>query len=126
VTATERNGKRVLVVDDVATTRSILRKILSEQGYEVIEADSGEDAIKMYHAEKPDAVTMDIHLAKVSGLGAIQVILRIDPGARIIVCSAEYSPQYVLETLRMGAKAYIAKPFTTETVMTAVAKAFAS
>jgi two-component system chemotaxis response regulator CheY len=118
------NGKRILVVDDVATTRAILRKILVDQGYDVIEADSGEDAIKIFHGQKPDAITMDVHMAKVSGLGAMQVILKLDPSARIIVCSAEYSPNYVLESLRMGAKAYIAKPFTVETVVEALQKAF--
>ena len=117
------NGKRILVVDDVATTRALLRKIFVDQGYEVIEADSGEEAIRLYHAMKPFAVTMDIHMAKLSGLGAIQVIVKLDPQARIIACSSDYDPNYVAETLRIGAKAYIAKPFTPETVLAALQKA---
>jgi two-component system chemotaxis response regulator CheY len=117
------NGKRILVVDDVGTTRAILRKIFTEQGYDVIEAESGEDAIRLYHAHRPFAVTMDIHMAKVSGLGAIQVIVKLDPQARIIACSSEFDPNYVQETMRIGAKAYIAKPFTSESVLAALQKA---
>jgi CheY-like chemotaxis protein len=119
------NGKKILVVDDVSTTRAILRKLFTEQGYSVIEAESGEDAIRMYHAERPDVVSMDIHMAKVSGLGAIQVIFKIDPGARIIACSSEHSQNYIGEALRMGVKAYIKKPFTAEDVYNALNKAWA-
>ena len=119
------NGKRILVVDDVSTTRAILRKLFVEQGYTVIEAESGEDAIRIYHAERPDVVTMDIHMAKVSGLGAIQVIFKIDPAARIIACSSEHSQNYIGEALRMGCKAYIKKPFTAEDVYDALNKAWA-
>lgn len=118
------NGKRALIVDDVATTRAILRKILAEQGYEIIEAESGEDAIRIYHAQRPDIVTMDIHMGKVSGLGAVQVIFKIDPGARIIACSSEHSQNYIAEALRMGVKAYIKKPFSTEDVLNALNKAW--
>lgn len=116
-------GKRVLVVDDAPTTRTILRKILTNHGYAVIEAQNGEEAIRVYHAERPDLVTMDVHMEKVSGLGAMQVILKLDPEARIIICSSEESRTYVNEALRLGAKAYIGKPFNVETVMTALAKA---
>jgi len=119
------NGKRALVVDDVGTTRAILRKILTEQGYEVIEAESGEDAIKVYHTQRPDLVTMDIHMGKVSGLGAVQVIFKINPEARIIAVSSEHSQNYIAEALRMGVKAYIKKPFTSEQVLEAIAKAWA-
>lgn len=126
MTALPPNGKRILVVDDVATTRAILRKIFADQGYEVMEADSGEEAIRLYHAHKPFIVTMDIHMAKVSGLGAIQVIVKIDPQARIIACSSEFDPNYIQETMRIGAKAYIAKPFTSESVLAALEKAVRS
>jgi two-component system chemotaxis response regulator CheY len=119
----EPNGMSVLVVDDVATTRAILRKILTDVGFSVLEADSGEEAIKLYHAARPTAVTLDVHMNKLSGMGAMQVILKLHPEARIIVCSSEYSPQYVLESMRLGAKTYVAKPFTSETVLAAVQKA---
>jgi two-component system chemotaxis response regulator CheY len=123
VTATPNAKRTILVVDDVATTRAILRKIFTEQGYEVIEADSGEEAIRLYHFHKPFIVTMDIHMAKVSGLGAIQVIVKLDPQARIIACSSEFDPNYVQETMRIGAKAYITKPFNSESVLAALQKA---
>lgn len=119
------NGLSVLIVDDAAITRALLRRVLGEQGYDVREADSAEVAIRLYHERRPDVVTMDIHMAKISGLGAIQVLLRMDPSARIIVVSSEHSTSIILEAMKTGAKAYIGKPFTAESVLAAVQKALA-
>jgi two-component system chemotaxis response regulator CheY len=117
--------RRVMVVDDVATTRFLLKKILSNAGYDVIEAESGEVAIKTYHEVKPDAVTMDVFLDKLSGVGAMQVILRLDPDARIVMCSSEHDGAFIAETKRMGARAYLRKPFDAQAVRDAVEEALA-
>ena len=115
--------KRVMVVDDVGTTRVLLRKILTNAGYEVIEAESGEVAIKTYHTIKPDAVTMDVFLDKLSGIGALQVILQLDPDARVVMCSSQSDHGFIEDTKRLGARGYLRKPFDPETVRDAIAAA---
>ena len=123
--APTRPQHRVLVVDDVPTTRLLLRKILTQAGYDVIEADSGEVAIKTYHEIKPDVVTMDVFLDKISGIGALQVILRIDPDARVVMCSSQTDAGFIADTKRLGARGYLRKPFDPETVRVAIAEALA-
>jgi two-component system chemotaxis response regulator CheY len=115
--------KRVMVVDDVGTTRVLLNKILTNAGYDVIEAESGEAAIKTYHTIKPDAVTMDVFLDKLSGIGALQVILQLDPDARVVMCSSQSDHTFIEDTKRLGARGYLRKPFDPEAVREAIAAA---
>jgi two-component system chemotaxis response regulator CheY len=117
--------RRVMIVEDVATTRTLLRKILSGAGYEVVEVDTAEAAIKRYHDSKPDVVTMDVFLDKISGVGALQVILRLDPDARIVMCSSEHDSGFIAEMKKLGARGYLRKPFEPEAVREAVAQALA-
>jgi two-component system chemotaxis response regulator CheY len=117
--------KRIMIVEDVATTRTLLRRILSTAGYDVIEVESAEQAIKLYRDEKPDAVTMDVFLDKISGIGALQVILRLDPDARIVMCSSQHDHGFIAETKKLGARGYLRKPFEPEAVRTAIAEALA-
>jgi two-component system, chemotaxis family, chemotaxis protein CheY len=123
--AAARLGRRprVMIVEDVATTRTLLRRILVGAGYDVIEIETAEQAIKTYRDEKPDAVTMDVFLDKISGVGALQVILRIDPDARVVMCSSQHDSGFIQETKKLGAKAYLRKPFEPQTVRDAIAEA---
>jgi two-component system chemotaxis response regulator CheY len=114
---------RVMIVEDVGTTRTLLMKILTNAGYDVIEVANAEDAIKLYHEYRPDAVTMDVFLDKISGVGALQVILRIDPNARVVMCSSQHDSGFIQETKRLGARGYLRKPFEPQAVRDAVATA---
>jgi len=115
--------QRIMIVEDVATTRTLLRKILMTAGYDVIEVESAEQAIKVYRDEKPDAVTMDVFLDKISGVGALQVIMRIDPNARIVMCSSQHDSAFIAETKKLGARGYLRKPFEPQAVREAIAEA---
>lgn len=119
------NGKHVLVVDDASVARVVLRQILIKSGFEVFEADNGRDAIRTYNTVRPDVVTMDLQMDSMNGLTTIQGILTIDPRARIVVCSSTQDPHLVVQAIRMGARAFVAKPFTPETLNAALAKALA-
>lgn len=125
IRATDPSGRqyRVMIVEDVGTTRFLLRKILTNAGYDVIEVESGEAAIKMYHEAKPDAVTMDVFLDKISGIGALQVILRLDPNARIVMCSSQTDSGFIQDTKKLGARGYLRKPFDPEAVREAISAA---
>ena len=115
--------KRIMIVEDVATTRTLLRRILAQAGYDVIEVETAEQAIKLYRDEKPDAVTMDVFMDKLTGVGALQVILRLDPDARVVMCSSQHDSGFIAETRKLGARGYLRKPFEPEAVRTAIADA---
>jgi two-component system chemotaxis response regulator CheY len=111
---------RVLVVDDAAFMRSMLKRILEDEGYEIQEAPDGDVAIKKYKESKYDLVTMDIVMPNVDGVTAVKEIMRIDPDARIIMITALAHKTLVLRALRAGAKDFIVKPFDSTAVIEAV------
>lgn len=116
--------KNILVVDDAAFMRLMLKDILRQNGFSVIaEAANGVDAVDLYKKIPVNLVTMDITMPDMDGITAIRKIREYDPDARIIVCSAMGQQAMVLEAIQSGAKDFIVKPFDAERVIDAVNKA---
>lgn len=117
-------GKRILVVDDAAFMRMMIKDILTKNGYEVAgEAENGLKAVQLYKELKPDLVTMDITMPEMDGIAAVKEIKKIDPGAKIIMCSAMGQQMMVMEAIQAGARDFIVKPFQQERVLQAIEKA---
>jgi len=114
---------KILVVDDAAFMRSILRKILEEEGFEVHEAPDGDLAVDKYKNGEFDLVTMDIVMPKMDGVTAVKEIIKLDPEAKIIMITALAHKTLVLRALRAGAKDFIVKPFDASAVIEAVKNA---
>lgn len=116
-------GKTVLITDDTAFMRMTLRNVIEKNGYTVVgEAADGEEAVTLYKELKPDMVTMDITMPKMDGITAIKEIMKIDPQAKIIVCSAMGQKPMVIEALSAGAKDFLVKPFDAERVVESLRK----
>jgi two-component system chemotaxis response regulator CheY len=111
--------KRVLIVDDAAFTRNMLKNIIDKiEQIEVIgEASNGIEAISLYKKLNPDLVTMDLVMPEKGGIEATEEILKIDSKALIIVVSALGQEALVLEAAKKGAKDFIQKPFKTEQII---------
>ena len=117
-------SKRIMIVDDAIFMRMKLKDILEKNGYEVVaEAQNGADAIEKYKAEKPDIVTMDITMPEMNGIEALQGIKKIDPSAKVIMCSAMGQQAMVMEAIQSGALDFIVKPFETDRVIDSIVKA---
>ncbi|NPV25933.1 MAG: response regulator [Firmicutes bacterium] len=117
-------GKRILVVDDAAFMRMMIKDILTKNGYEVCgEAENGAVALEKYLELRPDLVTMDITMPEMDGITAVKEIRRIDPSARVIMCSAMGQQAMVIDAIQAGARDFIVKPFQPDRVLEAVAKA---
>ncbi len=116
----------VLVVDDAMFMRATLKKLLTEAGFEVAgEAENGQMAVERYQELKPDVVMMDITMPEMNGLDALKEIMKIDPGAKVVMCTALGQERTVMEAVEAGAKDYIIKPFKAEKVLEVVKKASA-
>ncbi|RCX15524.1 two-component system chemotaxis response regulator CheY [Anaerobacterium chartisolvens] len=116
-------GKRILIVDDAAFMRMMIRDILNKNGYEVIgEAENGGRAIQQYKDLIPDLVIMDITMPEVDGIQAVKEIKKISSDAKIIMCSAMGQQAMVIESIQAGARDFIVKPFQAERVVEAVKK----
>ena len=119
-------AKRVLVVDDAAFMRNALHNILSRAGYEVVgEAKNGFEGVEFYKVLKPDMVTMDIVMPELSGIEAVKEIMKENPGAVIIMCSAMGQQALVIEAIQAGARDFVVKPFQASRVLEAVERALA-
>jgi two-component system chemotaxis response regulator CheY len=103
----------------------LLRKIIEGGGYRTAEAGSTQEAILAYRAERPDVVTMDLLMEGHDGLVAIQLLRRIDPTAKIIVCSATTEPNYVAAANQLRVDGFLHKPVEAERLLTTIAEALA-
>ena len=102
----------VLVIDDAAFMRLMLKDILVEAGHRVIgEGENGNEAVELYAKLKPDLVTLDVVMPNKTGLAAAEEILARDPRARIIMVSSVGQEEIARQALKMGVKAYLLKPF---------------
>ena len=118
---------RVLVVDDTAFMRRMLRELLSKAGLEVVaEAGNGCEAVEQYRQVRPDLVIMDITMPELDGIAAVREIVREDPSARIVMCSALGQQELIIEALEAGAQDFVVKPFVPEKVLEAVHKVLGS
>ncbi|MHB9002476.1 MAG: response regulator [Coriobacteriia bacterium] len=115
-------SKTVLVVDDAAFMRMMIRDILSKEGYLIHEAVNGRDAIEKYEEIQPDLVTMDITMPEMSGLEALSAIRGRDPGARVLMVSAMGQQKMIVEALELGAMDFLVKPFQPTKVLETVKK----
>ena len=116
-------AKRVLIVDDAAFMRMMIKDILSKNGYEVAgEADNGLKAVDKYKELTPDLVLMDITMPEMNGIDAVKAIKAFDPGAKIVMCSAMGQQAMVIESIQAGARDFIVKPFQADRVLEAVRK----
>jgi two-component system chemotaxis response regulator CheY len=117
----------VLIVDDASFMRAVLKKIVLQQGHQVIaEAASGDEAIDKYQQVKPDLVLLDIVMppgprAK-DGIEALKQIIMNDPSAKIVMCSSMGQQVLIAEALKSGAKDFVIKPFRPEKVMEVLSK----
>lgn len=115
---------KVLVVDDAAFMRMMIKDILSKNGYDVVgEAENGIKALEKFQELKPDLTTMDITMPEMDGITAVKEIKKIDPGAKVIMCSAMGQQAMVIEAIQSGARDFIVKPFQPDRVLEAVRKA---
>ena len=115
---------KILIVDDAAFMRMMLKDIINKNGFEVIgEAENGAVAVQKYNELNPDLVIMDITMPEMDGIQAVREIRKTNPQARIIMCSAMGQQAMVIDAIQSGAKDFVVKPFQADRVIEAITKA---
>ncbi len=114
-------SQTVLICDDAIFMRTMIGDILTQAGFQIVgEAETGLQAVEKYRALKPDLVTMDIVMPDMGGIDAVREIVKEDPSARILMCSAMGQQALVIEAIQAGARDFVVKPFQPSRVLEAV------
>jgi len=117
-------NKKILIADDEEAVRSLVKRLLGKT-YKVIEADNGEEAVKVAVNQKPDLILMDILMPKMDGLTACYAIKRNQATKEIpvvMLTAVDYELNRKLSQDVMGSQGYITKPFNSEELMDMIAK----
>jgi CheY-like chemotaxis protein len=121
-------SKRILIADDEETVRTLVKRFLGKS-YKILEAENGEEAVKVAVNEKPDLILMDILMPRMDGLTACYAIKR-NPATKeipvVMLTAVDYELNRKLSKDVMGAQDYITKPFDSEMLTSVMAKFLAA
>ncbi len=102
-------AERILVADDERTVRAVFKKLLVSEGYEVVLAKDGEEAVKKFAEQRPSLVLLDVMMPKMNGMAACTQIRKIDPLAPVLFFTAMPSELSMLRAFGVGADDFISK-----------------
>lgn len=111
--------KKILLVDDSTFARNNMKRMLGDR-YEILEASDGLEGLEAYFLNHPDLVILDITMPGASGLDVLEQIRKVDPQARVVMCSADVQEYSRARASELGALGFIGKPVTAENLLTIV------
>jgi two-component system, chemotaxis family, chemotaxis protein CheY len=121
---------KVLIIDDEEDVREVLKFHLSGQNYQIIEAENGEDGIRLLESEdnmvNVGVILCDIRMPKVNGIDCIQYLRKEAPGIPIVVVTGFPDTEMATQLLKDGVKDYLVKPVDKEKLVSVVKKQVAS
>jgi DNA-binding NtrC family response regulator len=114
---------KIMVVDDEHLIRWSLEQNLKKQGYEVVTAGDGEEALRLVREEQPDLVLLDIQMPGISGIEALEKIKEYDEDIVVIMVTAHGGLETAVNAMRLGAYDYVSKPFNLDELAIVIRKA---
>jgi two-component system, NtrC family, response regulator PilR len=118
-----QRSMRVMIVDDEEVLRDVLEVVLRREGFDVVLAASGEEALNLLDGEEVDLIILDVMLPGISGIDTLRAIRISNPTLPVVVITAFSSIDGAIEAMKFGAFHYIPKPFKNEEVVLTVNKA---
>ncbi len=113
---------KVLVVDDARFMRLRYRKLLTSEGYDVVEAENGKEALRVYEEEQPDLVFLDITMPVMDGLETLRELKQRHDEARVVMSSALGQERIIISAIKAGAEDFVVKPFEPNKILETVQK----
>ena len=110
----------ILAVDDEATILKSLSGILSDEGFEVLTASNGYEALKVIAEESPDLVLLDIWMPGIDGIETLQEIKRTNPFLQVIIISGHGTIETAVKATKLGAHDFIEKPLSIEKIVVTI------
>ena len=110
----------IMVVDDATFMRMKCVTLLTGNGHEVVEANTGLQAVEAYKEKRPDCVLLDITMPDMDGLSALREIRKIDPSARVAMVTALDQKGVTMQAMKEGATSFVVKPYDADRLLAAV------
>ncbi|OGH96590.1 MAG: hypothetical protein A2039_06150 [Candidatus Melainabacteria bacterium GWA2_34_9] len=112
---------RILIVDDSTVQRTILKKFLEKENHNIVgEANNGQAVLGLYQDLKPDIILLDIVMPDANGITILDQLMHYDRNANVIMCSATALQNVIIESIQLGAKGFLVKPITADTLLKTV------
>ena len=117
------NKSRVLLVEDTRSLAVVYEQYLRQEGYEVVLADCGQQALAQLLASPPPVVLLDLELPDMSGMDILQMITEQQLPCSVVVITAHGSVDVAVEAMRLGAFDFLTKPFDSKRLCATVRNA---
>jgi len=111
---------KILAIDDERNIRRLIRNEFSFEGFEVVTAGSGEEGLRVFEADRFDAVLLDIKLPKMGGIQTLRSIKAAAPDAEVIMITGYGDVHSAVDAMKLGARDYITKPFKLDELLALV------
>ena len=116
--------EKILIVDDSPVSRKIMKSCIPEdKGFELFEAGDGRSGIDKYQQINPQLTFMDLTMPVMDGMQALQEIIKIDPKAIVVVCTADVQMKTIFKVMNLGALMVVRKPINKQAIEDALRKA---
>jgi two-component system response regulator AtoC len=116
--------KSILVADDDASIRSLLKQLLTDEGYSITEAATGTEVVAQVGESSPDLVIMDVRMPELDGIEALPKVRQASPKTAVLIMTAFGSSNAAIKAMELGAFDYITKPFELDKISHTVKRAF--
>ncbi len=110
----------ILIVDDEADLRTLLRHILTAQGYQITDAEDGEEAIELIKRQKFDIALLDIQMPNINGIQVLKYIKDHSPQTKAVMLTGYADLKHAMEAKEFGARDFIGKPYKLEDVLSTI------
>jgi CheY-like chemotaxis protein len=115
-------GVKILIIDDARWQRSQLTKILSGAGHEVIQAANGREGIERL-SDAPSAIVCDLLMPELDGFGVLEELRQRGSSVPVVIASADIQKTSRARCAELGARQFVSKPYTAETILHAISQA---
>ncbi len=113
---------KILIVDDSALSRKMLRSILAKTGHEVIEASGGLEAMEIFSSDRPHLVFLDLVMKDMHGLEVLEKLRQREPNCKVVIATADIQKTTKETAIEKGAIDFLNKPFQEEQILDIVKK----
>src|SRR6266849_10769520 len=103
-------ARKVLVVEPDSSTRREIRQVCEQDGYQVVEADGGSEALRQVEHSRPSVVLLEVTLPDAAGFNVCRELRRLDAAVPVIMMSSRFDEIDVVVALEIGADDYVSKP----------------